>query len=398
MDAVTGLRRAQAPDVQSGVSEPKGAMRRAFLYRLYPTRRQAEALEAQLQATRRLYNAALEQRRTVWQSRRQSISVYQQLRELPDLRRAEPELGAVHAHVCQTTLQRLDRAFRAFFRRLKAGEVPGGPRFKARDRWDSLLFKEYGNGARLTDGRLRVFGVGHVKIKQHRPLAGTIKTVTLKRDARGRWAAIFSCEAVPARAFPAATAEVGIDLGLAAFATLSTGETIDNPRWYRQTEEKLGEAQRVLATKRTGTRARRRAKHRVARLHEKAREQRRDFHHKMALRLVREHGAIAVEHLDTKGLVVQSSRGLAKSIHDAAWGQFLAILGTKAAEAGRRFVRVPPRGTSSTCSACDRVEAKALSERVHRCPCGLVLDRDENAARNILRLGRSRWGAADAVA
>ena len=391
------MRASASPGLQSGVSE-RPAGRRAFVYRLYPTRRQAEALEGQLTATRHLYNAALEQRRTIWQSRRESISVYRQLRELPDLRRAEPDLGTVHSHLCQTTLQRLDGAFRAFFRRLKAGEVPGYPRFKARDRWDSLVFKEYGNGALIVDGRLRVFGVGHIKLKLHRPIAGTIKTVTLKRDARGRWAAIFSCDAVPARPFPDATAEVGIDVGLTHFATLSTGEAIDNPRWYRQTEARLIEAQRMLSAKTKGTAARRTARHRVARLHEKAREQRRDFHHKTALRLVREHGSIAVEDLDTKSLIAQSTTELAKSIHDAAWGRFLAILGGKAAEAARRFAQVPPRGTSATCSGCGRVEQKALSERVHRCPCGLVLDRDENAARNILRLGRSRWEAADAVA
>ena len=373
-------------------------MRRAFIYRLYPTRRQTEALEAQLNATRRLYNAGLEQRRTVWQSRRQNISVYMQLRELPELRRAEPDLGAVHAHACQTTLQRLDLAFRAFFRRVRTGATPGYPRFKARDRWDSLVFKEYGNGAALVDGRLRVFGVGHIKLKQHRPITGHMKTVTLKRSCRGHWAAIFSCDAVPARAFPAATAEVGIDMGLTHFATLSTGEQVENPRWYRRTEAHLVDAQRVLSAKTRGTRARRKARQHVARLHEKAREQRRDFHHKTALRFVREFGAIAVEDLDTRGLVAQSPTGLAKSIHDAAWGRFLAILGAKAAEAARRFATVPPRGTSSTCSGCGRVEPKALSERVHACPCGLVLDRDENAARNVLRLGRSRWEAADAVA
>lgn len=373
-------------------------MRRAFVYRLYPTQRQAEALDAQLHATRRLYNAALEQRRTVWQSRKVSVSVYHQLRELPEVRKAEPDLGAVHAHVCQTTLQRLDLAFRAFFRRVKAGDTPGYPRFKAQDRWDSLVFKEYGNGAALVDGHLRIFKIGHLKMKLHRPIAGTIKTVTLKRSCRDHWSAIFSCDAVPARAFPVASAEVGIDMGLTAFATLSTGEQIENPRWYRQAEDNLGAAQEVLSAKTKGTSARRKARQRVARLHEKAREQRRDFHHKTALRLVRAHADLAVEDLDTKGLVEKSSTGLAKSIHDAAWGRFLSILGAKAEEAGRRFVKVPPRGTSSTCSGCGRVQAKTLSERVHACPCGLVLDRDHNAALNVLRLGRSRWETADAVA
>jgi putative transposase len=384
----------------AAAAEPhRYAMRRAFVYRLYPTKKQTLALTAQLDATRHLYNAALEQRRLIWQSRRKTLSVYEQKRELPDLRRSGPSgLGLVHTHACQEVLFRLDRAFRAFFWRVKTGDTPGYPRFKGRDRWDSLVFSEHGNGAALVDGCLRVFGIGHVKLKLHRPIAGTIKTVTLKRSCRGHWSAIFSCADVPARAFAEATAEVGIDVGLTSFATLSTGEQVENPRWYRQTEAKLADAQRVLSAKARGTGARRNARQRVARLHEKAREQRRDFHHKLAHRLVREHELIAVEGLKTKDLIAQSSTGLAKSITDAAWARFLTILGAKAAEAGRSFVTVPPRGTSSTCSGCGRVEPKALSERAHCCPCGLVLNRDHNAALNILRLGRSRREAADAVA
>lgn len=373
-------------------------MRRAFKFRLYPTRRQAEALDGQLHATQQLYNAALEQRRTVWQSRRKSISVYDQKRELPDLRRSDAGLGLVHTHACQEVLFRLDRAFRAFFRRVKTGETPGYPRFKGLERWASLTFSEYGNGAALVDGRLRVFGIGDIKLKLHRPITGTIKTVTLKRSCRGHWSAIFSCDAVPMRLFTAATAEVGLDVGLMSFAMLSTGDSIENPRWYRKTEEHLGAAQRMLSAKARGTVARQTARQCVARLHEKIREQRRDFHHKTALTLVQRHAAIAVEDLNTKGLIEHSPTGLAKSITDAAWGQFLAILCAKAEEAGRRFAKVPPRGTSSTCSSCGRTESKALSERVHACPCGLVLDRDHNAALNILRLGRSRWEAAHAVA
>ena len=373
-------------------------MRRAFVYRLYPTRRQAEALGAQLEATRQLYNAALEQRRAAWSLRRKSVSFLEQSRELPDLRRAEPSLGAVHSHACQTTLWRLHRAFQAFFRRAKTGEKAGYPRFKAHERWDSIQFKEPGNGVAVVDGRLRVHGVGHVKVKWHRPVAGEVKTVALKRDARGRWSAVLSCDGVPARAFPEASAEVGIDMGLASFATLSTGKVIANPRWHRTAERRLADAQRELAQARSGTGARRRAHLCVARLHEKVREQRRDFHHKTALALVRVHGAIAVEDLEARDLIEHSPAGLSKSISDAGWGRFLSILGAKAEEAARRFERVPPRGTSSTCSGCGRMEPKALSDRVHRCPCGLVVGRDHNAALNILRLGRSRWGAANAVA
>ena len=178
-------------------------------------------------------------------------------------------------------------------------------------------------------------------------------------------------------------------MGLTSFLTASTGEQVDNPRWYRKTADALGAAQQKLSAKTRGTAARRKAKTVVSRLHDKAREQRRDFQHKLAHRIVSENALIAVEDLRPKDLIEKSSTGLSKSITDAAWKSFLTILEAKAVEAGRRFVKVPPRGTSSTCSACGAFRQKNLSERVHKCECGVVLDRDFNAALNILALGRS---------
>jgi putative transposase len=364
-------------------------MRRAFKYRLYPTKIQAEMLGLVLEGARSLYNAALEQRRTYWLGRKQSINYAFQAAELKDARDADPRLGLLNYSACQDVLRRLEKAFEAFFRRVQRGDTPGYPRFKARDRFDSITFPAYGDGIRLKK-RLHVQNIGELKIKLHRPVEGKIKTVTLKREA-GLWYAIFSCDQVEARKLlhPMSNREVGIDLGLESFATLSTGEKIENPRWYRRTEARLKAAQQAVSRKKKGSRRREKARRRVAHLHAKARNQRRDFQHKLACRIISEHRLVAVEDLATGELVEEAGRGLSKSIHDAGWGQFLAILAGKAEEAGRRFVKVPAPGTSSSCFECGAYRKKALSEREHRCPCGLVLDRDLHASLNILRLGRS---------
>jgi putative transposase len=365
-------------------------MRRTFRYRLYPNRTQARALEALLDGARGLYNAALEQRRTEWQWHRHGVRYLDQAKELKAARNTDPVLALLNYSSCQDVLRRLDKAFSAFFRRCKSGETPGYPRFKGKDRFNSVTFPKHGDGIKLGLSKLYVQNVGPIRIKLHRPIEGKLKTVTLRREASGHWYACCSCDEVPARTYAEPIhAEVGIDMGLTTFATLSNGEEVENPRWYRKTEERLAEAQRLLATKQKGTSARRKAKGRVARLHEKASEQRRDFQHKLAHRLVSENALIAVEDLKPSEMLGRSS-GLTKSILDAAWRAFLTILSAKAEEAGRTFVKVPPRGTSSTCSGCGAVRQKALGERVHRCEvCGLVVGRDLNAALNILALGRS---------
>jgi putative transposase len=188
---------------------------------------------------------------------------------------------------------------------------------------------------------------------------------------------------------PVPDRELGLDMGLESYAALSSGEKVENPRWFRKTQERLARAQRGLARKKMGSRRRRKARIKIARIYEKGRRQRVDFQHKLANRLVSENGLLVAEELDIQSLVAKSSKGLTKSILDAGWGQFLSILAAKAEEAGRRFVKVPPAGTSSTCSACGAFRQKKLPERLHECPCGLRLDRDLNAALNILRLGRS---------
>jgi putative transposase len=362
-------------------------MRRAFKYRLYPTKAQKIVLNDLLTGARRLYNAALEQRRWMYRDHEISVGYLDQAAQLKEARDADEKLKLLNYSACQDVLRRLQKSFDAFFRRVKRGETPGYPRFKSADRFDSVTFPAYGDGVKLSE-KFYVQNVGFIKVKLHREIAGKIKTVSLKREA-GHWYAVFSCDEVPARAYPPATSEIGIDMGLASFAALTTGEKIDNPRWYRKAEVRLKDAQRELSKKKRGSKRRQKAKRRVARLHAKTANQRNDFQHKLAHRIVSENSLISVEDLAPKEMAEKSSTGMAKSIQDASWSKFLSILGAKAEEAGRRFVKVPPRGTSSTCFQCGKYRKKALSERVHSCECGLVLDRDVHASHNILRLGRS---------
>jgi putative transposase len=360
-------------------------MRRTLRYRLYPTRGQAAALTAQLREGCRLYNGALQERRDAWRMQRVSLNYYDQANQLRAIRVAG-HLDLANFSACQDVLRRVDKTFAAFFRRVKAGQTPGYPRFKSHRRYDSLTFPSYGDGCRLLDsGRLRLQAVGAIKVKLHRPLLGTVKTVTVKREA-GRWYVAFSVEC-PAEPLPASTEAVGLDVGLTSFAVLSDGTVIDNPRYARQGQARLRIAQRQVARRRKGGTGRRRAVQLLQRAHAHVANQRNDCQHKTARVLVNRYGLIAVEDLNVKGLA--GSR-LAKSVHDAGWGQFLQRIDDKAASAGRQFVRVNPHGTTQRCSGCQTVVPKTLADRWHACSaCGLSLSRDENAAREILRLGLS---------
>jgi putative transposase len=364
-----------------------GRLRRTYRYRAYPTARQHVALAAQLGFACQLYNAALEQRRYAWRGRHHSITLYEQFRELTDVRAASIGPAGMSCSAMRDPLRRLDRAFTAFFRRTEAGAKPGHPRFRSARRYDSLTWDSAWS---LRQSRLALQGIGHIKVKWHRPLpaSAVVRTVSVRRVA-GRWYACFSLllprpEEVAGARRPA----VGLDLGIQHFAALSTGEQIPGPRAFQSRMRNLRLAQRKLCRRKKGSHRRHKARLLLVRQHERIRNLRHDHAHKLTRRLVSEFGLIAVEDLNILGL----AKGfLAKQITDQGWAAFLTILEYKAAEAGTRIVRVSPAGTSQTCSACGRVAPKLLSERTHRCPdCGLIIDRDTNAARNILRLGLSR--------
>jgi len=362
-------------------------LRRTYRYRIYPTVRLRLSLEAQLGFACQIYNAALEQRRYAWRGRQQSVSLYEQFRELTAVRAAGMGPAKMSCSAMRDPLRRLDRAFAAFFRRVKAGVKPGYPRFRSVRRYDSLTW-DSGYGVR--DGRLALKGIGHVRVKWHRPLpaSAVVRTVTVRRVAQ-RWYTCFSLEVSrPPQVATARRPAVGLDLGIQHFATLSTGEQIPGPRAYRAATRQLRVAQRRLCRRQKGSRRRHKVRLLLACQHDRIRNIRHDHAHKLTRRLVSDFGLIAVEDLNVGGL----ARGLlAKDVTDQGWAAFLTMLEYKAEEAGARLIKVPPGRTSQTCSGCGVLVPKRLSERTHRCPnCALVVDRDINAARNILRLGLSR--------
>jgi putative transposase len=264
----------------------------------------------------------------------------------------------------------------------------GYPRFQGAARYNSFTYKQFGNGATLDNGFLVLSKIGRIALRWSRPIEGTPKTVTISREADGYYVC-FSCADVPLPPLPPIGQETGIDLGLVSFATLAHGAPIFNPRCYRKAEAYLRRCQRRVARRTKGSHRRTKAITLLAKAHQHVRRQRQDFHHTEALKLVRENQVIYHEDLQTANMVKNPS--LAKSISDAGWSAFLAILEAKAVSAGRRVVAVPPAYTSQRCSGCGRRVWKGLSVRWHQCPyedCGTSLHRDHNAALNILRLGR----------
>ena len=374
----------------------KQRLRKAFKYKLKPTHNQERELERVLGLCRYLYNTALEQRITAWQRVRVSVSRFQQEAELKDIRAAFPEFAAIHSHILQDTLARLDKTYQAFFRRVREGEKMGFPRYQARTRYHSFTYKEFGNGATLDNGFLVLSKIGRIAVRWSRPLEGMPKTVTISREADG-WYVAISCAELSVRPLPPTAQETGIDLGLEAFATLSDGTRIFSPGWYRKAEHALKMAQRRVSRRKKGSARRRKAAVLLAKAHQKVKRQRQDFHHKTALALMRENDTIYHEDLQTANMVKNHS--LAKSISDAGWSGFLSILSAKAAWAGRRVVAVPPAYTSQTCSGCGALDSKGLSVRWHSCvKCGTRLHRDHNAAKNIERLGQSLRGGVAVAA
>jgi putative transposase len=366
-------------------------VRKTYKFKLKPTAEQEWMLDRTLMLCRHVYNAAVEERREAWQKCGVSVGYYQQKAELPPIKAEMPEYSEVHSQVLQDVVQRVDRAFQAFFRRVKNGETPGYPRFHGRNRYNSITYPQFSNGATLDNGFLVLSKIGRIAVRWSRPMDGTLKTVTISREADG-WYVCFSCADVPMQPLPPTSHETGIDLGLEAFATTSDGTRIFHPGWYRQAERALKTAQRRVSRRKKGSARRRKAVGLLARAHLKVKRQRADFHHKTALALVRTNDTIYHEDLQTANMV--KHHHLAKSIQDAGWSQFLSILAAKAAYAGRRVVAVPPAYTSQTCSGCGVIVQKGLSVRWHSCPdCGTSLHRDHNAAKNIERLGQSLRGA-----
>ncbi|HEV2457797.1 MAG TPA: transposase [Ktedonobacterales bacterium] len=366
-------------------------VRKTFKYKLQPTAEQAGAMAFVLRRCRELYHAGVQERRAAWQQCGVSITAASQSAQLPAIKDVRPEYRAVHSQVLHDVLARLDRAFQGFFRRVTAGETPGYPRFHGAKRYSSFTDQQFGNGATLDNGFLVLSKVGRIAVRWSRPLAGSPKTVTISHEAAG-WYAGFSCEGVSTQPLPATGQEIGIDLGLESFATLSESSQIANPHIFRVAPRRLKRAPRRVSHRVKGSHRRRKAVHLLARAHQKVRRARADFQHKVALSLVRRYDTIYHEDLQAANLLRHHQ--LAKSIADAGWSAFLSLLAFKAVCAGKRAVAVPPASTSQTCSGCGGIVHKGRSVRWHFCPeCGMSLHRDHNAAKNIERAGQALRGA-----
>jgi len=385
-------------------------MIRTYKYRLKPNKTQDKRLDFLLWQARKIYNAALEQRITLYQEKGETISKYDQRDHFCALRKDEPDtLGLLPYDTVDALVRRLDKAFQAFFRRVKAGdETPGFPRFKGRHRFHSLEYR-YGKGCKIKandNGKLRLYvaNAGDIKIRLHRPIPDGAKPkhVVIKRSATGKWHVVIMLELPdPAPAVTTTRPAVGIDMGLKWLLAMSDGSTVDNPRWLRQSLRELRLAKRHLSRCKRGSNRRRKAVRKVAKLYEQVTSKRGDFWHKQTRQLVDTYGSIAIENL-TLGFMTRNKH-LALSAHDASLGEFRQLLEYKAEEAGTQVVAVNPAYTSQLCSQCGETVKKSLSVRIHRCvSCGLELDRDVNAARNILNLafngaGHAPQGTAEVV-
>lgn len=364
-------------------------VRKAFQFRLRTTKKQARLLQAQLDECRWLYNELLEQRIVSHEELGMPLSKYQQLMFLTLLKTERPSLDQVHSQVLQNVVDRLDKAFQAFFRRCKAGEKAGFPRFRGMHRYNSFCYPQ--SGFSLNGRELKLSKIGNIRIKMHRPIEGKIKTCILRRNASGDWDVSISCEVNVEPLAPKQEA-IGIDVGLEHFATLSNGQEISNPRFFRRGEKVLAKAQRKLALLKKGTQERRKQGKVVAKIHERISNQRKDFCHKESKKIVDQYQYICAEDLNIKKMVEGSY--FAKSITDASWNQFLQFLTYKAAEAGRKLGLVNPAYTTQDCHQCGHRKKKKLSERTHCCSqCGYKATRDLNAAQNILALGLDGQGA-----
>jgi putative transposase len=393
-------------------------VRRTYKFRMRPTRRQHTALRQCLDAHRELYNAALQERRDAWGHSRTHISYGDQPVQLKDIRRVRADVAVWSFSSQQATLRRLNRAFNGFFRRVKAGGKPGYPRFKGVNRFNCVEWPRDGDGARWhpDTGSVYLQGVGHVKVIAHRQVLGVVKTIQIRRLGK-HWSLILSCDDVPAAPLSATGRQVGIDVGIANFVTTSDGEHTDNPRWARTAAARLETAQQRLSRKKPGSRNRAKARRTVAARNRKVANQRRDFHHKLARKMVESYDLIAVEALPIANMVHRpkprpdpdnpggflkngsaAKTGLNRSISDAAWGQFVSILRAKAEDAGRTLIEVEPRHTSDGCEACGHAaKGNRVTQALFACQrCRHTAQADEHAARNILRAGLALH-AADAA-
>ena len=380
-------------------------------FRLYPTNAQEVTLTGWLRLHCELYNAAIQERRDAYRKCGLSISYNQQQNSLPIIKEYRPELIPLGSHALQETVRRVDRAFRAFFRRIKTGDVPGYPRFKSKDRFDSFCYPDPAGWKIIKQNKLRISNLGEIPMRGKPRIslaACTPRTLTIKRQD-GKWFAVYAVQ-YPESALHRNQAYsgriVGIDVGCSSLAVTSDGDFIDNPKTLKHARKRLTAAQKTLSRKARGSKRRAKARRKVSALHGKVARKRKDFLHQFSASIVSLYSFVAVEKLllsnmtrsargtaEKPGRNVKQKAGLNRSLLDASIGTLFSLIAYKAEEAGVRFVKVAPNHTSQNCFWCGQNVPKELSVRVHVCPsCGFVLDRDYNAALNILAKGLIQTG------
>jgi len=367
-------------------------MIRSYKYRIYPTKSQITILNNTFEICRKVYNNTLALRKNAWGCDHKSLTLFDTHYYLKQWKIDQPELKTVYSQVLQHVQFRVDFAFQAFFRRLKSGETPGYPRFKGRGRYNSITYPQWGNGGTKIDSNIILFPkIGQIKTVFHRPVVGKIKIVSIRRTSTNKWFVSIICDDIPKNILPESQEHVGIDVGLKTFAMLSNGEFVDNPRFYRQEEKNIKSADKKASLCKKGSIERKLARRVVARIYERISNKREDFVHKFSRSLANRYGIICFEDLKTSEMIKDNY--LSKSIMDAAWRKLIHHTTYKAEEAGRVVVLVDPKNTSQICSKCGKIVQKDLYIRIHDCPsCGLRIDRDLNAAINILRLGLQSLG------
>lgn len=356
---------------------------KAYKYKLKMNRAFEAKCVSTLDICRELYNACLQERRDAYTLARVTIDYHDQRRQLPEIKINRQDVKGVHSGVLQDVLRRCHKAFVGFYRRHAAGQTPGYPRFKSQYRYNSFTYVQ--SGFWLEGDKLELSKIGSCRVRLSRPVEGVIKNCTIKREVDG-WYVIFGVEENQSRFIPKTGNVVGIDVGVEAFVTFSTGERIDNPRILHTAEAQIKTAHRRVSRRRKGSTRYRKAVDMLARRHQDVKRKRADFHHKVALQVIRENDVIAIESLNIAGLM--KNHYLAKSIADVAWYSFFVILSSKAANAGRQVVKVAAQYTSQDCAQCGNRIRKSLATRIHACiVCGFVAHRDVNAALNIKQKG-----------
>lgn len=339
-------------------------------------------LDSTLDICRELYNGALQERRDAWKLNRINIGYIDQANQLSDIKEVREDVKNIHSQILQDVLKRLDKTFKSFFSRVKKGiSKVGFPRFKSKNRYDSFTFPQ--SGFSLTGNKLTLSKIGTVTLRLSRKVIGKIKTLTVKKELDS-WFAIFTVE-TESEVLEKTGSQIGIDVGIKSFAALDDGQMIDNPKFYHSTQKQLRRLQRNVARKKKSSHSRRKAVLKLKKLHLRIRNLRNEFLHQETTKLIKQFDVICIEKLNILGL----AKGiLAKQVNDASWSQFFSLLKYKAASADKLVIEVNPNGTSQICSNCFEIVPKDLSVRIHHCHnCGLILDRDINAAKNILRLG-----------